>query len=304
LAQSEAPSPESSAMEPCAAQPQCSRRFIHAINEEEVSRRIARSQALLSRRPSSSPSPVSDSSSSLPGPTPPPLEPPPSAHGHEQQWSFMNTGIDKEEITPPPFARARSSESLSVAHILAMSGGGAPVDDAFSPEPPRLDRSSSIEAAAAALLGATGGCTRRRLEVACNDTSHNPELHYVHPRKPKRARQSDALESVATFDPQDRPKLWVQAIGCHVSQFSSATALQLKLLSAAFQLCPHPTSEQISALSNHVSIAPQELARWFQSRRTLQEWVRQPGAHLQPATLAELFYTEAALPTAQRVRRA
>jgi len=135
--------------------------------------------------------------------------------------------------------------------------------------------------------------------------------------------------------PQQHAKLWVESVGCHVSLLSGATPQQLALLSAAFQLCPQPTSEQINALSCHVSIATEELDMWFQSRRvrtcwinimrtcahaqptrlpartvspvsravstvlsqTLQEWVLQPGTpQQQPATVAKLFYAEASEP--------
>lgn len=124
-------------------------------------------------------------------------------------------------------------------------------------------------AAAAALLDATAfdGGARRRLELRSEAALPQP--------------------------PQQR-KLWVAAIGRHVSPLSCATLLQLKLLSAAFQLCPQPTCEQIDALARHVSLEPEELVAWFQSRRVLQEWVQQPcGAQLQPASLAKLFYPEA-----------
>jgi len=296
--------------------------------EEEVAARIARSQALLSRRPSASPSPVSDASSTgaLPpplllsspgGPAPPALEPPPSARiAGQQQW---DSGYPGGEITPPII---RSSESLSVAHILAGACDATCGDFHAEPssQPPSFCRSPSIEAAASALFASTQPLsedaaahallgiesvfgkslekgkhiargTRRRLDIQSADTEA-PR----HARNVKRRRQNAAADSSAEAQPQ-QSKLWVDAIGCHVSLLSGATPLQLKMLAAAFQLCPQPTDEQIEALACHVSMPPDELHTWFESRRTLQEWVLQQGTHLQPATLAKLFYPEASVPS-------
>jgi len=302
--------------------------------EEEVAARIARSQALLSRRPSASPSPVSDVSStgasppplllsSRGGPVPPALEPPPSAQiaGHEQQWDSGYPGVSQEEITPPII---RSSESLSVAHILAGACDATCGDLRAEPssQPPSFCRSPSIEAAASALFASTQPLsedaaahallgiesvfgkslekgkhitrgTRRRLDIPSADTEA-PR----HARNVKRRRQNAAAYSSVEAQPQ-QSKLRVDAIGCHVSLLSGATLLQLKMLAAAFQLCPQPTNEQIEALACHVSMPPDELHTWFESRRTLQEWVLQQGTHLQPASLAKLFYPEASVPSQQ-----
>jgi len=84
---------------------------------------------------------------------------------------------------------------------------------------------------------------------------------------------------------EDPRLLWVSALGRHVTLHSSATYRQLKLLSAIFQMCPQPTSAQVVALSRHVSIAPEHLNRWFQSRRELTKL-----QHMQASCVAELFY--------------
>jgi len=256
------------------------KRFVHRIDEEAVVARIAMSQALLSRRPSTSASPTEmERQASLP-PLPPALQPPLSDAGSEQHRPFSRGDVDEEEVTPP-ISRSRSPDVLSVAHILAGSSEPS-VEPSAKPsaepsaEPPGLNRSPSIVAAATALLGATGSGTRRRLEVLSESSPC-----------PKRSRQSaDGAE-------QQPPTLWVGAIGKNVSIRSGATPYQLKLLSAAFQLCPQPTSEQLLRLASHMSVAPQELDTWFQRRWALQEWAQAPGAHLQPATVARLFYAEA-----------
>jgi len=251
------------------------KRFVHRIDEEAVVARIAMSQALLSRRPSTSASPTEmEKHASLP-PLPPALQPPLSDAGSEQHRPFSRGDVDEEEVTPP-ISRSRSPDVLSVAHILA---GSAESSAEPSAEPPGLNRSPSIVAAATALLGATAHGTRRRLEVLSETSESSPCA--------KRSRQS------ADGADQQPPTLWVGAIGKNVSIRSGATPYQLKLLSAAFQLCPQPTSDQLLRLASHMSVAPQELDTWFQRRRALQEWAQAPGAHLQPATVARLFYAEA-----------
>jgi len=87
--------------------------------------------------------------------------------------------------------------------------------------------------------------------------------------------------------------LQVAGIDCPVRILSGASLQQLKLLSAAFKLCPNPTGEQIVAVARRVGVSADKLDTWFQSRRTLQEWVQQQP-HLQPADLANMFYPEAA----------
>ena len=83
----------------------------------------------------------------------------------------------------------------------------------------------------------------------------------------------------------------VSGVGYPIKLLSGASLQQLKLLSAAFQLCPSPTNEQIHAIARRVALSPEKLDTWFQSRRTLHEWVTQQP-HLQPADLAGMFYSD------------
>lgn len=251
--------------------------------DAEVEERIAKSQALLSHRPSPSSPPVSDGGGLAPplAPETPPLEPPLRVQvaGLEQRWQSVSPVV-APEVTPPHFGRERSTESLSVAQIL---GGAMPCDGLLPAEPmapPRLGRSPSIVAAAAALLGipASGGGPRRRLETMPSSETNS------------RSR-AGAVGDAA--DGQQSSGLWLKTIGRRVSPLSSATTRQLAMLSAAFQLCPQPTKDQIVALSAHVCLTPRELETWLESRRALEEWVHQRGTKLGPATLARLFYAEA-----------
>jgi len=56
---------------------------------------------------------------------------------------------------------------------------------------------------------------------------------------------------------------------------SDASVMQLKLLAAAYKLCPHPSAHQIQAVAQRVGLAPEQLTSWFRSRQMLQEWVQQ-----------------------------
>jgi len=102
-------------------------------------------------------------------------------------------------------------------------------------------------------------------------------------RKPKRRR---VKPSSLRHDTMLR---MVGGIDRPITILSDATLLQLELLSCAFHLCPHPTADQIAAISHHVAVGPDKLHAWFESRRTLQEWVLQPPQP-QPADIAILFY--------------
>ena len=68
---------------------------------------------------------------------------------------------------------------------------------------------------------------------------------------------------------------------------------QLKLLAAAFKLCPSPTEEQISAIASRVAMEPESLKHWFHQRRVLQEWVQQQP-HVNSSSIRSMFYGEGA----------
>ena len=67
--------------------------------------------------------------------------------------------------------------------------------------------------------------------------------------------------------------------------------LQLKLLAAAFKLCPTPTGEQLAAIAGRVGMDEDTLANWFQSRRVLQEWVSQQP-QVSSSSMRSMFYKE------------
>ena len=59
----------------------------------------------------------------------------------------------------------------------------------------------------------------------------------------------------------------VSGVGYPIRLLSGASLEQLKLLSAAFQLCPHPNPQQILAIGARVGLTSEKLETWFQSRR-------------------------------------
>jgi len=70
-----------------------------------------------------------------------------------------------------------------------------------------------------------------------------------------------------------------------------ATLVQLKLVAAAFKLCPAPTEAQMHAVAQRVGLTPQRLEAWFQSRRTLEGWIEQQGGQVTTADVAATFYS-------------
>jgi len=83
----------------------------------------------------------------------------------------------------------------------------------------------------------------------------------------------------------------VSGVSYPIRLLSGASLEQLKLLSAAFQLCPNPNPRQIQAIGVRVGLTPEKLETWFQSRRTLQDWVLQQPQML-PSDLASMFYPD------------
>jgi len=76
-----------------------------------------------------------------------------------------------------------------------------------------------------------------------------------------------------------------------VALLSSSNPAQLKLLAAAFKLCPTPTGEQLAAIAGRVGMDEDTLANWFQSRRVLQEWVSQQP-QVSSSSMRSMFYKE------------
>lgn len=230
------------------------------LQDEEASKRIRWSEALLSRRPSFS----EKSATSGDGE---PCEPAAEPQLSVQTRNFVRGSVCEEETTPPP--TKHSTDVLPKDQALPCVS------------PPCLGRSSSIMNAAAALLDASrdeSGCAHvdagappriaRRLKMRKDEGWNNKPAR---PLKKPRA----ALMHVAGVD---------------VAPLSSATLQQLQLLSGAFRLRPRPSSEDLVIIAHHVGVSPEQLAIWFESRRALQSWWTRQQPHLQPSDVVNLFY--------------
>ena len=139
--------------------------------------------------------------------------------------------------------------------------------------------------------GADGaGGTRRRLKMrAGQQAGQHVGRRWREPVGSRQQRASTVLQAA----PPLPNALMVPGVRCPVRILSGASMHQLKQLSAAFKLCPSPNPQQIASVAARVGVSSDKLETWFQSRRTLQEWMTQQP-HLQPADLARMFYPEAA----------
>lgn len=233
------------------------------IQDEEASKRIRWSEALLSRRPSFSEK-VTQSPEAAP--CEPTIEPQLSVQTRNFVRGFVRGSVEEEETTPPP---TKHSDGLPKENALPCVS------------PPCLGRSSSIMNAAAALLDASRDAaiidvdagarprTARRLKMRTDEGRNK----LARRRKKPRAAQST-----------------MRVAGVDVTPLSDATLQQLQLLSGAFRLRPQPSSNDLVIIAQHVGVAPEQLAIWFESRRTLQSWWTRQQPHLQPSDLVNLFY--------------
>ena len=247
---------------------------------------------------------------------------------YDQPRAFVRAE-GEEEITPP--CKQRSFDSLSVAHILQAKldpGAGSTSFDPLNMSP-SLGAVASLKAPSSPTVGAAAAVLSSVQQHAAHDKAVDCLMSLatmgVQPthRAPKRKRSSSlsGASQIAAEAPGARrrlpmrsgesngmhPTVPISAPDTHVSSAavriripgieapvclqSGATLLQLKLLSAAFKLCPEPSPEQIIAIANRVAVSKEKLEAWFQSRRTLQAWITgQP--HLQPADVASMFFSK------------
>lgn len=147
-----------------------------------------------------------------------------------------------------------------------------------------------------------GTSTRRRLAMRppskLRPPSKSPRPRSTSPQAHALMSASHAAETPTPAAPEVSlpaaaaaapPCLSVTGIVQPVRLLSGANLQQLKLLSAAFKLCPTPTAEQLVAIAHRVSLSAEKLETWFESRRTLETWIEQQP-HLQPADIAAMFF--------------
>jgi len=237
----------------------------------------------------------------------------------------MQTGFVRiegpEEITPPI---VRSQESWSAAKALCSqfppyappAGCQLPVsvsvaNDAALTDQPSSPGSPSL-AAAAAMLQQVQSTDRDRLEEAegavdclmqlSSDGTAKPSLVQPPKKRPLAAtagaqvpasRRKLKMKASPLSQPSE-PRFGASAIEPSMQPLallSSSNPAQLKLLAAAFKLCPTPTGEQLAAIASRVGMDEDTLASWFQSRRVLQEWVAQQP-QVSSSSMRSMFYKE------------
>lgn len=85
------------------------------------------------------------------------------------------------------------------------------------------------------------------------------------------------------------PSFTVSGAAYPIHLQSGADLKQLKMLAAAFQLCPSPTPDQLAAVAARVNLTPDRVATWFSARRTLNDWVVRQSK-LEAPDLVSMFY--------------
>lgn len=220
-----------------------------------------------------------------------------------------------EEITPPAASLSRSFDSLSAATALcsqlpvsrsATSVSISLANEAASADQPSSPGSPGLAAAAATLqqvqstdmLGEAEGAVDCLMQLS-SDGTMKPSL-----LQPPKKRPLAAIAGAPA--PSSRRKLKMkssplsQSSASHfsasdvstmqpLSLLSSSNPGQLKLLAAAFKLCPTPTDEQLAAIASRVGMDEGTLSNWFQSRRALQDWVAQQP-QVSSSSVRSMFY--------------
>jgi len=183
---------------------------------------------------------------------------------------------------------------------LAAFGGSAK-PPASGPPSSKKRRHASLSSSQAA--GNLGDATSTRRRLAMRPPGKSPRPRSTSPGQQSAFTATADLHAAETsaFVPPlaaaevahttaaSPPCLSVTGIAQPVRLLSGANLQQLKLLSAAFKLCPSPTAEQLVAIAHRVSLSAEKLDTWFQSRRTLEDWIAQQP-HLQPADIATMFF--------------
>lgn len=211
----------------------------------------------------------------------------------------------EEEVTPPYSSKTRSFDSLAVAHVLT----GGMQHDMGPPRLPSPPSSPTLTAAAEGLLDvrrqpsastdsavdclmSLSSLAKRGRDDSEADEEAEPKNKRPAPEQLHAARRRLKMRTAGVSSPLARPGNSMRAPVSRpppVQLLSGATVEQLKLLAAAYKLCPTPTPDQLLAIAERVSIAPDALNVWFQSRKVLQDWVQQqPNMNIND--LKSMFY--------------
>ena len=188
-----------------------------------------------------------------------------------------------ENAVPPRLGKSDSYDSLSVARILQSkldptAGSSLQANALTRCSSPVLSSVSSSKAGNSPTIDAAASILRRIARCRAGKAK-------LHPR-----------HSLAAFHQKPKqaglPTLCIHGVENPVRLQSGASLQQLKLLSAAFKLCPEPTPEQLDRIATRVGIPKDKLEAWFERRRTLEKWISQ-NSHLQAADVASMYFRRA-----------
>ena len=153
----------------------------------------------------------------------------------------------------------------------------------------------------AATAGAQVPASRRKLKMKASPLSQPSEPRFgasaIEPSMQPLALLSSSNPAQVSASP--RPRVRHRALTQYYTgpcqlrgiNLPPPPPCQLKLLAAAFKLCPTPTGEQLAAIASRVGMDEDTLASWFQSRRVLQEWVAQQP-QVSSSSMRSMFYKE------------
>mmetsp|Transcript_32275 Transcript_32275/g.55228 ORF Transcript_32275/g.55228 Transcript_32275/m.55228 type:complete len:249 (-) Transcript_32275:9-755(-) len=190
-----------------------------------------------------------------------------------------------EEITPPvPSAgssKQLSIDSLCVARMLQEKLG--------HPDDFERDLSPSLQVAAMAL--------QKVQAQASTDSAAGCLMSLAGASSEASPMRRSAVVATRLGAPQFRRSGSILTPGQRlgIKMHSSLTSVQLQMLAAAYKICPHPSEEQLSIVSERVDIDEAELRSWFHSRRVLEVWLLEEQRHGCMTTaeeLKEMFYQE------------
>lgn len=206
----------------------------------------------------------------------------------------------EEEVTPPSCSRVRSFDSVAVAQILQSGLPSAGMSD-ISNEPSAVAQSQAARTGVHEMMDDAAGC------LLALSSKEAKKRVLPQPATRRRLQMRTASEATSTLASSEAVTERAQSVPISngkddsVKPRSGASVEQLKLLAAAYKLCPQPTPEQMRAIAQRVRLTPDNLERWFESRRVLQGWIQtQPDVRV--SDIQGMFYTgEAAIQQATPV---
>lgn len=181
---------------------------------------------------------------------------------------------EKAVVSAPEETVLFADSSISPGITPASDGRASPSFSRPSSEPPTLQRSALEGLALDSLLGissaphinqppsnAASQVEPAEVPTLCRTASEMAGIHSLMGLATSPASAKRNLVDAGALPPAKRL--------CS----TGVTVEQLKLVAAAFRLCPEPTDMQMRAIATRVGLPPERVAEWFEARRNLQGWL-------------------------------